>query len=189
MIKIVVENKSYPAPLTTKQMTYVANRWKKNAQQMLRRQKHNASGELTRSIKVSKKIYQDANEWSIELTPQVNYWQFVDWGVSGTEKKYTRESFDLINSDTRNFSYTTKKPPLSAMISWIKTKGYKGRDEKGKFITDRSFGFALQNAIYLRGMKPSYFISKTGNNILKKYSQSIGDAVAQDIANITMELI
>ena len=145
MIKIVVENKSYPAPLTTKQMTYVANRWKKNAQQMLRRQK---------------------------------------------QKKYTRESFDLINSDTRNFSYTTKKPPLSAMIGWIKTKGYKGRDEKtGRYISDKSFGFALQNAIYLRGMKPSYFISKTGNNILKKYSQSIGDAVAQDIANITMELI
>lgn len=190
MIKIVVQNKSYPAPLTTKQMTYVANRWKKNAQQMLRRQKHNASGELTRSIKVSKKINQDADEWSIELTPQVNYWQFVDWGVSGTEKKYSRETFELINTDTRNFSYTTKKPPLSAMISWFKSKGYKGRDqETGRFITDRSFGFALQNTIFKRGLKPSYFISKTGNNILKKYSQSIGDAVAQDIANITMELI
>jgi hypothetical protein len=76
------------------------------------------------------------------------------------------------------------------MISWFKTKGYKGRDqETGRFITDRAFGFALQNTIFKRGLKPSYFISKTGNNILKKYSQSIGDAVAQDIANITMQLI
>ena len=189
MIKIVVQDKSYPAPLTTKQMTYVANRWKKNAQQMLRRQKHKASGKLTRSIQVSKKIIQDKDEWSIELTPQVKYWQFVDWGVSGTEKKYTRESFDLINSNTRKFSYKNKKPPLSAMISWFKTKGYKGRDEKGKFITDRAFGFALQKTIFKRGLKPSYFISKTGNNILKKYSQSIGDAVAQDIANITMSIL
>tara|TARA_R110000751_G_scaffold101006_1_gene195012 strand:+ start:150 stop:719 length:570 start_codon:yes stop_codon:yes gene_type:complete len=189
MIQFVIKNKSYPAPLTTKQMHYVANRWKKNAQQMLRRQGHNATGELTRSIKVSKKINQDADDWSIELTPQVNYWKFVDWGVSGKEKKYTRESFDLINSDTKNFSYTNKKPPLSAIMGWLKTKGYQGRNQKGQFITDRSFGFIVQKAIFQRGLKPSYFISKTGNNILKKYSQSIGDAVAQDIANITMQLI
>lgn len=49
-----------------------------------------------------------------------------------------------------------KKVPISALIKWIKRYRFKvgkGRDKKGKFITDLSFAFAIQNAIYKRGIK------------------------------------
>ena len=105
-------------------------------------------------------------------------------------KKYSRETFKYLQTtDTKTFSFTNKKPPLSAIMGWLKTKGYQGRNAKGQFITDRSFGFLVQNAIFERGLKPSYFISKTGNNILKKYSDPIASAVAQDVANIVVRFL
>ena len=181
----------YNAPLTTKVMHDVAMRWKKNALQMLRRQGHRATGTLANSMKLKWELNQDKDEWAIELTPDVDYWKFVDSGVDGVKKKYSRETFKFLDTtNSRKFSFTTKKPPLDAMIGWIKSKGYKGRDqETGRFITDISFGFALQNTIFKRGLKPSYFISKTGNNILKKYSDPIASAVAQDVANIVAQIL
>ena len=189
MITMTIDKVVYKAPLTDAVMMRVAKLWKKNALQMLRRQGHKATGALANSIQLKWDLNTDKDEWNIELTPDVDYWQFVDSGVDGVNKKYSRETFKLMNSNTRTFSFTKKKPPLSAIMGWLKTKGYQGRNAKGQFITDRSFGFIVQNAIYQRGLKPSYFISKTGNNILKKYSQSIGDAVAQDIASITASFI
>jgi hypothetical protein len=47
----------------------------------------------------------------------------------------------------------------------------------------------VQNAIFQRGLKPSYFISKTGDNIVKKYSDPIASAVAQDVANIVASFL
>lgn len=188
MIQLNIDNINYNAPITTKQMEYVAKRWKKNALQMLRRQGHRATGKLANSMKLKWELNKD--EWAIEITPDVAYWKYVDSGVDGVNKKYSRETFNLIDSpNSRTFSFKNKKPPLSAIMGWLKTKGYKGRNAKGQFITDRSFGFLVQNAIFQRGLKPSNFISKTGNNIMKKYSQSIGDAVAEDVANIITNLI
>jgi len=49
-----------------------------------------------------------------------------------------------------------KKVPISALIKWIKRYRFKvgkGRDKKGKFISDLSFAFAIQNAIYKKGIK------------------------------------
>ena len=190
MIKLTIDNVSYDAPLTTKVMHDVAMLWKKNALQMLRRQGHKATGALASSIKVKWDVNQNRDEWSIELTPDVAYWKFVDSGVDGVSKKYSRETFKFLQTtDTKTFSFTNKKPPLSAIMGWLKTKGYQGRNKKGQFITDRSFGFIVQNAIFERGLKPSYFISKTGNNILKKYSDTIASAVAQDVANIVVKFL
>ena len=189
MITMTFNSVTYKAPLTTKVMHRVALLWKKNALQMLRRQGHKATGALANSIKIKEEFKQEDDAWSIELTPDVDYWQYVDSGVDGVKKKYTRESFKYLQTNTRTFSFTNKKPPLSAIMGWLKVKGYQGRNEKGQFITDRSFGFIVQEAIFQRGLKPSYFISKTGDNILKKYSDPIASAVAQDVANIVAQIL
>ncbi|QDP64156.1 MAG: hypothetical protein Unbinned2250contig1000_15 [Prokaryotic dsDNA virus sp.] len=189
MIKLTIDNISYNAPTTNAIMMRVAKLWKKNALQMLRRQGHKATGALANSIKVEWDVNQNRDEWSIELTPNVAYWQYVDSGVDGVSKKYSRETFKFMNTNTKTFSFTNKKPPLSAIMGWLKVKGYQGRNAKGQFISDRSFGFLVQNAIFQRGLKPSYFISKTGNNILKKYSDPIASAVAEDVANIVASFI
>ena len=189
MITLIIDKKKYDAPLTTKIMHDVAMRWKKNALQMLRRQGHRATGKLANSMKLKWELNQDKDEWVIELTPDVDYWQYVDSGVDGVNKKYSRETFKYMETDTRTFSFRNKKPPLSAIMGWLKTKGYQGRNSLGQFITDRSFGFIVQNAIFQRGLKPSYFISKTGNNILKKYADPIAPAVGQDVANIITKIL
>jgi len=189
MITMMIDNVKYDAPLTTKIMHDVAMRWKKNALQMLRRQGHRATGTLANSMKLEWELNQDKDEWTIELTPDVDYWQYVDSGVDGVNKKYSRETFKFLNTDTRTFRFTNKKPPLKAIMGWLKVKGYQGRNAKGQFITDRSFGFLVQRAIFQRGLKPSYFISKTGNNILKKYSDPIASAVGQDVANIITKIL
>ena len=190
MITLTIDKIVYKAPLTTKVMHDVAKRWKKNALQMLRRQGHRATGALANSMKLKWELNQDKDEWAIELTPDVAYWKFVDSGVDGVDKKYSRETFKFLDTtNSRTFSFKNKKPPLSAIMGWLKTKGYQGRNAKGQFITDRSFGFLVQRAIFQRGLKPSYFISKTGNNILKKYSDPIASAVGQDVANIITKIL
>jgi hypothetical protein len=51
-----------------------------------------------------------------------------------------------------------KGVPLEALEKWIKQRGLKGRDKKGKFITVRSFAFAIQTNIKKFGIQPSNFI-------------------------------
>ena len=59
---------------------------------------------------------------SFELSWDLGYGNFIDKGVSGTEKKY----------DTP-YSYKSKMPPIKPLADWAKRKGIKLRDEKGKF--------------------------------------------------------
>lgn len=51
-----------------------------------------------------------------------------------------------------------KGVPVDALEKWIKDRGLKGRDKKGKFITTRSFAFAIQQNIKKFGIKPSNYI-------------------------------
>lgn len=50
----------------------------------------------------------------------------------------------------------SKKVPISALLKWIKRyrrKVGRGRDKRGKYITDLSYAFAIQTAIYKKGIK------------------------------------
>jgi hypothetical protein len=51
-----------------------------------------------------------------------------------------------------------KGVPIDALEAWITQRGLKGRDKKGKFITKRSFAFAIQQNIKKFGIKPSNFV-------------------------------
>jgi hypothetical protein len=51
-----------------------------------------------------------------------------------------------------------KGVPISALEEWITARGLKGRDKKGRFITKKSFAFAIQTNIKKFGIKPSNFI-------------------------------
>lgn len=51
-----------------------------------------------------------------------------------------------------------KGVPIDALEKWIKSRSLKGRDKKGKFITNRSFAFAIQNNIKKFGIRPSNFL-------------------------------
>jgi hypothetical protein len=54
----------------------------------------------------------------------------------------------------------TKKVPIAALIAWIKRKGFRGRNKLGRFISDTSLAFAIQNAIYKNGIKGRDFLTE-----------------------------
>jgi hypothetical protein len=74
-----------------------------------------------------------------------------------------------------------KGVPVDVLEKWITQRGLKGRDKKGKFITKRSFAFAIQTNIKKFGIRPSNFI---------EYSVDVleqNDKLFKEIENIGFE--
>ena len=109
-----------------------------------------------------------------------DYWIFVDEGVQGaggfkgSGKKRGQGS---------PFKFTNKQPPLSAIIPWIKIKGIKGRDKKGRFITDKSLGFLIARSIKQKGLERTRFISKPYDDMIDDLKQDLTTAMAEDMDN------
>ena len=57
----------------------------------------------------------------------------------------------------------------------------KGRDKKGRFITNNSLGFLIQRAIYQRGLTRTQFFSKPFTQQLNKQTENITKAFADDL--------
>jgi hypothetical protein len=96
-----------------------------------------------------------------------NYAVFVDEGVEGAIEKKFRS----------RFSFKSKYPPFAAIFDWIKRyrrKIGRGRNKSGQYISDASLAFAIQRAIYRRGLKPKPFID---NNL------EAGYALLQELIN------
>ena len=51
-----------------------------------------------------------------------------------------------------------KGVPIAALEKWIKDRGLKGRDKNGRFITNKSFAFAIRNNIKKFGIRPANFL-------------------------------
>ena len=92
-----------------------------------------ASGKLRDSIQVN--IKQSQGQTVIELIAE----QYSQWVQSGRLPG-------------------RKGVPIDALEKWIKERGLTGRDKRGRFITRRSFAFAIQNNIKKFGIRPSNFL-------------------------------
>jgi hypothetical protein len=53
-----------------------------------------------------------------------------------------------------------KYVPIPAILDWIKIRGLKGRNKKGKFIPRLSFAFAIRENIYKYGIRPANIYDK-----------------------------
>jgi hypothetical protein len=135
----------------------------------LTRLKKNVSGDLYKGSKYDLTV--SANSFSLSF-PMTPYWNFQDAGVSGTERKFNTP-----------FSYKTKKPPAHIFESWAKRKGIKPRGANGQFTTYKSFGFAVANSVFKKGLKPTKFFTtpfenefnKLPNEIVKAYALELDD--------------
>jgi len=107
---------------------------------------------------------------SVPMTP---YWNFQDAGVSGTERKFNTP-----------FSYKTKKPPAHIFESWAKRKGIKPRGANGQFTTYKSFGFAVANSVFKKGLKPTKFFTTPFENEFKKLPNEIVKAYALELDDL-----
>ena len=113
-----------------------------------------------------------------------DYWAFVDEGVKGAGGFKGSGRMRGQGSPFRFGSGKSKgKWPqfTSAIQKWIKKKGIKGRDKKGRFITNKSLGFLIQRAIYQRGLTRTQFFTRPYTQQLKKQEDKILQAFANDL--------
>tara|TARA_R100001460_G_scaffold1564_3_gene5842 strand:+ start:917 stop:1456 length:540 start_codon:yes stop_codon:yes gene_type:complete len=140
-----------------------------------------ARANLTRKKKnVSRKLYDSINyelvtsgsgqSFTLKLK-MLEYGEYQDQGVSGTEKKY----------NTR-FKYTNRRPPAKVFDKWIVKRGLEGiRDEQGRFVTRKSLQYAIATSVYKRGIRPSYFFTRAFNLGFKKLPKEVREAFALDV--------
>jgi hypothetical protein len=138
------------------------------AKSNLTKMKKNASGNLHKNLKGDVTVFSTGN-FALEFDLG-KYGEFQDKGVSGKIKKYNTP-----------FSYKSKMPPSRVFEKWIKQKGIKGRDKKGRFITDKSLTFLIARSIFNKGIKPSLFFTKPFENEYKKLSDDLVTAFGLDI--------
>lgn len=120
-----------------------------------------ASGTLAKSVEVQ--VKQSSNNVTELQVLMAEYGQFVQSGrLPG--KGYV---------------------PVGSLIKWIKQRGLKGRDKKGKFITDKSFAFAIQQNIKKFGIRPANFIDVSIEKIMEdpRITELLGDAAYEELIN------
>ena len=116
-----------------------------------------------------------------------DYWVFVDQGVQGAGG-FKGSGRKRGQGSDFSFKRTGKQPPLRAILPWIKLKGLKGRDKKGRFITDKSLGFLIARSIKQRGLERTRFITKPYDDMIKQLKKDLTVAMAEDVDNsITIE--
>ena len=101
-----------------------------------------ASGSLKNSINVITKKTTDGETLSVSMN---NYGQWVQSGRLPGKKGV----------------------PIDAIEKWIKQRGLKGRDKKGRFITNRSFAFGIQKNIKKFGIRPSNWYDVAIESVLE----------------------
>lgn len=113
-----------------------------------------ASGELYESIQVS----YNAEKKQITLT-MAEYWKYV-------------------NDGRRPGKYV----PLNSLLKWIKSRRLKGRNKKtGRFITNESFAWGINQNIKKFGIAPTYFYDKAFQTFEKNFENESLKALGLDI--------
>tara|TARA_R100001244_G_scaffold100906_1_gene75228 strand:- start:748 stop:1275 length:528 start_codon:yes stop_codon:yes gene_type:complete len=139
--------------------------------------KKNANKSLYNSINF--KVTTDANGFSVQFYMN-SYGTFVDKGVSGNEEKQSYKDYTG-KSSSSPYSYKSKQPPSGIIEKWIKKRGIKGRDEKGRFIKHKSLAFLIARSIKAKGIKSTSFFQRPLQLGLKRFSKDLLRAVKEDI--------
>ena len=147
----------------------------------LTRQGKRASSSLYKSLDYDLR----AHEWSFSLDMKMeDYGEFVDKGVSGKNKKYnTPFRFGTGSAGGKQgkggaFDIAIRK--------WIKIKGLKLRDEKGRFAKGgiTTLSYLIRRSVFKKGLRPSLFFTKSFENAFKQLPQEITEAYALDVADL-----
>jgi len=125
---------------------------------LVRKQKK-ASGGLVKSFESKVNSYSGGYEVAVWAA---TYFKFVEYGVNGTQRNRGSQ-----------FSYKNKKPPMQAILEWVKIKSIASGDREA-----RSAAFAIQNYIYKNGVQ--------GINILEEMLKRTSDQYLDKIADSTI---
>lgn len=180
---IKIGSVEYPMTLTKKTLEKIGKIWRKNARISLRMQDKVNTGSLYNSMEV--KVGANQYAMYVNITPQVHYWDFVDKGVQGASRNIFKRQSES------PFKFGSGKGPRGlrgAIDKWVVQKNLQGtRDEQGRFTSRKSMVFLISNAIYNRGLKPTFFISDTLKRLKPKAMQWLSISVGEDVANAIRE--
>ena len=155
----------------------VVNRSKGNLQ------KAGKGGKLEESI--SFKVIQEGENYTVQFYMS-SYGQFVDKGVSGTQKKRTFKDYKskVIKSP---YSYKNSKghsqPPSKALDKWVVRKGIAPRDASGKFMKSKTITFLIARSIGRNGIQGISFFQKPLMLGLREFGKDLLGNVKEDIIN------
>ena len=175
---IEIGGKTYPMTNLNKTLEKIGKMWRKNARISLRMQGKVNTGALYNSMPVT--VGENQHAYYVNITPQVDYWEFVDKGVQGA----SRNIFARQSESPFKFGANKTRGLRGGIDKWVIQKGIQGtRDAQGRFTPRKSLVYAISNAIWHRGLKPSFFISDTLKRLKPKAMKWLGLALGQDIAN------
>ena len=168
----------YPMTNLNKTLEKIGKMWRKNARISLRMQGKVNTGALYDSMPVI--VGEDSGGYYVNITPQVHYWEFVDKGVQGA----SRNIFPRQSESPFKYGANKTKGLRGGIDKWVIQKGLQGtRDAQGRFTPRKSLVFLITNAIWNRGLKPTFFISDTLKRLKPKAMQWLGLALGEDIAS------
>ena len=142
--------------------------------------KKNVSKDLYNSLKFEVVI--NKKGFSVDFYMNT-YGTFVDKGVSG---KNNIQQFRNFKGQTENspYKYTSKMPPINSLQKWIKARGIKGRDAKGRFIKDKSLAFLMARSIFFNGIKGIGFFQRPLELGMQRFGPDILTAVKEDFIDM-----
>ena len=109
-----------------------------------------STGNLSKSIEGQVKEMPNSISMYFQMEA---YGYFQDRGVKGVKS----------GKSESGFKFGTGSGPKGGLTSgiekWVRLKGIKGRDKKGKFITQKSLVNAIVRSIWNKGIKPSLFFT------------------------------
>ena len=180
---IVIGKQTYPMTQTTKTLEKIGKMWRKNARISLRKQDKVNTGALYNSMPVT--VGQNQFAIYVDITPTVDYWEFVDKGVQGASRNiFPRQS----ESPFKYGSGKGGRGLRGAIDKWVLQKGLGGtRDAQGRFIPRKSLVFLITRAIWNRGLKPTFFLSGTLKRLKPKAMKWLNAALSKDMANAIKE--
>lgn len=100
---------------------------------------------------------------SIEIEGS-EYAKYIDKGVQGKNRKIKSE-----------YGFGRKKPPISALMGLSKRSGINV--------------YALQNSIFEKGIRPTFFMSKGLDNEYTEFSDELAEAVWEDFVDQVNETV
>ena len=156
----------------------VANAWAKYIVQQSRTRltkgKQNVNKDLYNSIKGQVKDGRSGYEIIVSM---LDYGKFQDEGVRG-------KIASPINTKNSPFRFKNKMPPYETISSWAKKKNIRFRDDKGRFAKGNynTIGYVIAKSIQQKGIKATFFLTRSYELSNKLFDPRLAMAVGQDIA-------
>jgi hypothetical protein len=155
----------------------------------------NSSKKLYNSIKG--KVKANPNSFELEFSME-DYGVYVDAGVKGANPSKVSKNAKIRGQQAPNSKYRFGSGKvknygkfIGSLEQWIKRKGFRLRDSKGKFQKGsyKTLAHVLARNIYNRGIAPSMFFTKPFEAAYKNLPEELIDKYGLDAIELFNEQI